>query len=54
MEIAAAYAPVTYVTEGMRSLILVDFEWDTILLGFALRRCRAPSCSGSTCADPAL
>jgi len=36
MEIAATCNPVTYVMEGMRSLILVDLEWDTILLGFGV------------------
>jgi ABC-2 type transport system permease protein len=34
MEIAATINPVTYVMEAMRSLILEDFAWDTILLGF--------------------
>ncbi len=36
MEIAATCNPVTYVMEAMRSLILVDLDWDTILLGFAV------------------
>jgi ABC-2 type transport system permease protein len=36
MEIAATCNPVTYVMEAMRSLILVDLEWDTILLGFGV------------------
>ena len=36
MEVAATFNPVTYVMEAMRSLILVDLEWDTILLGFGV------------------
>jgi ABC-2 type transport system permease protein len=34
MEIAATVNPVTYVMEGMRSLILQDLRWETIGLGF--------------------
>jgi ABC-2 type transport system permease protein len=34
MEIAATINPVTYVMEAMRSLILVDLAWKTILLGY--------------------
>src|SRR5207249_1045522 len=34
MEIAATVNPVTYVMEAMRSLILQDLRWETILLGF--------------------
>jgi ABC-2 type transport system permease protein len=34
MEVAATINPVTYVMEAMRSLILVDLHWETILLGF--------------------
>jgi ABC-2 type transport system permease protein len=34
MEIAATINPVTYVMEALRSLILVDLHWETILLGF--------------------
>src|ERR671938_759263 len=34
MEIAATINPVTYVMEGLRSLILEDLNWDTIGLGF--------------------
>ena len=34
MEIAATLNPVTYLMEAMRSLILVDLAWETILLGF--------------------
>ena len=34
MEIAATANPVTYLMEAMRSLILEDFAWETILLGF--------------------
>ena len=36
MEIAASINPVTYVMEAMRSLILQDLDWDTILPGFAV------------------
>ena len=36
MEIAATLNPVTYVMEGMRSLILVDFDWTAILRGFGV------------------
>jgi ABC-2 type transport system permease protein len=34
MEIAATVNPVTYVMEGMRSLILQDLRWETIGLGY--------------------
>jgi ABC-2 type transport system permease protein len=34
MEIAATVNPVTYVMEGMRSLILVHLRWETIGLGY--------------------
>jgi ABC-2 type transport system permease protein len=34
MEIAATLNPVTYLMEAMRSLILEDFHWETILLGY--------------------
>jgi ABC-2 type transport system permease protein len=34
MEVAATYNPVTYVMEGMRSLILEDFNWGRIGAGF--------------------
>jgi ABC-2 type transport system permease protein len=34
MEIAATINPVTYVMEAMRSLVLEDFRWETIGLGF--------------------
>jgi ABC-2 type transport system permease protein len=34
MEIAATINPVTYLMEGRRSLILEDFHWETILLGY--------------------
>jgi ABC-2 type transport system permease protein len=34
MEIAATINPVTYVMEGMRSLILQDLHWETIGLGY--------------------
>jgi ABC-2 type transport system permease protein len=36
MEIAATINPVTYVMEGMRSLILVDLDWTAILRGFGV------------------
>src|SRR4051812_3570 len=36
MEIAATLNPVTYVMEGLRSLILKDFDWSEILPGFAV------------------
>ena len=36
MEIAATFNPVTYVMEGLRSLILEDFAWSAILPGFAV------------------
>src|SRR5262249_38013639 len=34
MEIAATINPVTYVMEALRSLILQDLVWETILPGF--------------------
>jgi ABC-2 type transport system permease protein len=36
MEIAATLNPVTYVMEAVRSLILQDFVWGTILRGFGV------------------
>jgi ABC-2 type transport system permease protein len=36
MEIAATFNPVTYVMEGLRSLILRDLVWSDILQGFAV------------------
>ena len=36
MEIAATLNPVTYVMEALRSLLLEDLEWSTILPGFAV------------------
>ena len=36
MEVAASLNPVTYVMEALRSLILEDLEWDTILPGFGV------------------
>jgi ABC-2 type transport system permease protein len=36
MEIAATLNPVTYVMEGLRSLVLVDLNWTDILQGFAV------------------
>jgi len=36
MEIAATINPVTYVMEGLRSLVLVDLNWTDILQGFAV------------------
>jgi ABC-2 type transport system permease protein len=34
MEIAATFNPVTYIMEALRSLILVDLDWDVIGKGF--------------------
>ena len=36
MEVAASLNPVTYVMEAMRSLILENLQWSTILPGFAV------------------
>jgi ABC-2 type transport system permease protein len=36
MEIAATINPVTYVMEGLRSLVLVDLDWTAISRGFAV------------------
>src|ERR1700742_2198201 len=36
MEIAATLNPVTYVMEALRSLILVHYEWDRIVYGYAV------------------
>ncbi len=36
MEVAATLNPVTYLMEGLRSLILDDLDWDKILPGFAV------------------
>jgi ABC-2 type transport system permease protein len=36
MEIAATFNPVTYIMEGMRSLILENLEWGAIGRGFAV------------------
>jgi ABC-2 type transport system permease protein len=36
MEIAATYNPVTYIMEGMRSLVLHDLDWPVIGRGFAV------------------
>jgi ABC-2 type transport system permease protein len=36
MEIAATLNPVTYVMEALRSIVLEDLEWGTILPGFAV------------------
>ena len=36
MEIAATYNPVTYIMEGMRSLILESSDWATVGRGFAV------------------
>jgi ABC-2 type transport system permease protein len=36
MEIAASFNPVTYVMEGLRSLILEDLEWSAILPAFGV------------------
>ena len=34
MEVAATFNPVTYIMEALRSLILQDLRWETILLGY--------------------
>ena len=36
MEVAATLNPVTYLMEGLRSLILTDLDWEKILPGFAV------------------
>ena len=36
MEVAATFNPVTYLMEALRSLILDDLDWGTILPGFAV------------------
>ncbi len=36
MEVAATLNPVTYLMEALRSMILVDLDWDKILPGFAV------------------
>jgi ABC-2 type transport system permease protein len=36
MEVAATFNPVTYLMEGLRSLILTDLDWDKILPAFAV------------------
>jgi ABC-2 type transport system permease protein len=36
MEIASTVNPVTYVMEALRSLLLEDLDWGTILPGFAV------------------
>jgi ABC-2 type transport system permease protein len=36
MEVAATLNPVTYLMEALRSLILTDLDWGTILPGFAV------------------
>jgi ABC-2 type transport system permease protein len=36
MEVAATLNPVTYVMEGLRSLILEDLVWSRILAGFGV------------------
>jgi ABC-2 type transport system permease protein len=36
MEIAATFNPVTYLMESLRSLILHDLDWDSILPGFGV------------------
>jgi ABC-2 type transport system permease protein len=36
MEVAATLNPVTYVMEALRSLILEDLDWSSILPGFAV------------------
>ena len=36
MEVAATFNPVTYLMESMRSLILDDLDWETVLPGFGV------------------
>jgi len=36
MEIAASFNPVTYIMEGLRSLVLQDIQWGTVGKGFAV------------------
>jgi ABC-2 type transport system permease protein len=36
MEIAATLNPVTYVMEALRSLLLEDLDWGTVLPGFGV------------------
>jgi ABC-2 type transport system permease protein len=36
MEVAATFNPVTYIMEGLRSLILDYFAWAAIARGFAV------------------
>jgi ABC-2 type transport system permease protein len=36
MEVAATFNPVTYIMEGLRSLILEDLNWAAIGRGFAV------------------
>ena len=36
MEVAATFNPVTYIMEGLRSLILENFAWGAIGRGFAV------------------
>ena len=36
MEVAATLNPVTYLMEALRSLILEDLVWETILKGFGV------------------
>jgi ABC-2 type transport system permease protein len=36
MEVAATFNPVTYLMEAMRSLILEDLDWGSVLPGFAV------------------
>lgn len=36
MEVAATFNPVTYLMEGLRSLILSDLNWAAILPAFAV------------------
>ncbi len=55
MEVAATYNPVTYIMEGLRSLILDHYDWTRIGRGFARRRGRGVAHGGAQRAhDPQL
>ena len=49
MEVAASINPVTYVMEGLRSLVLEDLEWSVILPAFAVVAVTGALMSCSTC-----
>ena len=50
MEIAATLNPVTYIMEGLRSLILEDLDWTPIGRGFAVVAVLGRVMLCSTCA----